>query len=243
MRGGILIIGSLLWDDGARDEWRRSRLRIDERVCVEAPIRYGRCSRTRGNTFTMIFAPDSPVGQGVLVPCTAPIGNVDSLIAEAEELWRAENPKALSGHIGAKWGCVGVLCRAEAEAASLLQAWACHFRDTKTSPISPVDDRGVLRISWPVKVADGAPADVDVILATATQGEAVQPCAEQIADAWLDQSDERERYFFNNVLNGIRTSDDGLIWRRIEERGPRWLENGAYAEAVAILRGEAAPCI
>jgi len=188
----------------------------------------------------MTFSHDTPIGQGVLVPCTEAIVDIDSLVAEAEALWSAEERKAPSGRLGARWGCVGVLCREETESASLMAAWVCYFRDTKTSAIWPVDERGVLCIPWPTKVADGAPADADVILATATEADRVQPCAEQIADAWLDQNESHERYFFENVRHGIRTPDDGPIWKRIEERRPCWRRDGAYAEAIAILQREAA---
>jgi len=239
MQGAILTIGSLLWDDGTRAEWRREHLHIDRKICVKVPIGYGRRSQTRGNTFTMTFTLDGPAGQGVLVPCTEPIVNVGSLVAEAEALWSAEQPTASSPRIGAEWGCVGVLCRAETESAHLLQEWARHFRDIHTFAVSPVDERGMLRIPWPVKATDGAPAEADVVLATATKAEVVRPCAEEIADAWLGQNKGHERYFFENVLHGIRTPDDGLIWKRIEEQGPCWLSNDAYTEAVTILRREA----
>jgi hypothetical protein len=51
-----------------------------------------------------------------------------------------------------------------------------------------------------------------------------------------------ENYFFNNVQHGIRTPDDGDIWRRIEEKSPCWLEKKQrkYRKAVEILRVEAA---
>jgi len=238
MQAGILIIGSLLWDDGVRDEWRRSRLRTSEKVCVKAPIRYGRRAQTRGSTFTMVFARDSPVGQGVLLPCTAAIVGIDSLVAEAEALWSAEERKSCCRRIGEGWGCVGFLCREETRFASLLEAWACYFRNAGISAIDPVDERGVLCIPWPSKATDGTPADVDMILATATRAEVMHPCAEQVADAWLGQNGGYERYFFENILHGIRTREDGLIWKRMQERRPSWLENDAYAEAVAILRRE-----
>lgn len=241
MRGGILIIGSLLWDQRReRDEWRQARLRIDEAVYVKVPIGYGRRSESRGNTFTMTFVLDGPLGQGVLVPCRATIADVAALVAEAEALWKAEQLGASAGSIGASWGCVGVLFRAQPVPEDWLRAWADHFRAT-ASPVSPVGEDGVLRISWPMTVADGTAADVDVILATATKAESTHPVAGDVADAWLGQDRGHERYFFENVRHGIRSPEDGLVWKRIEEGRPRWLRGGAYAEAVAVLRRQAAP--
>ncbi len=68
VRGGILIIGSLMWDNDQRAAWRRSHLSVDDKVYVKSPIRYGRLSRTRGNIFTMILGLDAAPGQAVIVP-------------------------------------------------------------------------------------------------------------------------------------------------------------------------------
>jgi hypothetical protein len=174
-----------------------------------------------------------------LVPCKTAIVDVTALIAEAEALWKAERREASSGEIGSLWGCVGVSFRPGAELAGWLQPWANHFDARASAIISPVDRYGVLQIPWPTTTIEDAPAGVDLILATATKAAANCPSVENIADAWLDQNDGYERYFFENVRHGIRTPDDGLIWRRIEARMPCWLENSSYSEAVTLLRSEA----
>lgn len=239
MHGSVLIVGSLLWDNEKRDEWRRSRLCISQKVSVRVPIRYGRRSSSRGNIFTMTFSSDGPTGRAVLVPCKAAIVDVTVLISEAEALWKAEHRDASSGRIGnSSWGCVGVSFRPGAELGGWLERWADYF-GAKASAISPVDMNGVLRIPWPTTTLDNAPVGVDLILAIATKAEATCPSAEDIADAWLGQEKGYERYFFENVRQGIRTPEDGLIWRRIEEGTPRWIGNRKYAEAIALLRSEA----
>ena len=63
--------------------------------------------------------------------------------------------------------------------------------------------------------------------------------AAEVADAWVAQDDHHERYFFENVRHGIRTTDDGSIWKRIEERAPTWLGAEEYRESVKLLRSEA----
>lgn len=238
MHGSILIVGSLLWDNETRNEWRRSRLCISQKVSVQVPIRYGRRSSSKGNTFTMTLSCDGPAGRAVLVPCKTAIVDVAALIVEAEALWKAECRDASPGEIGRPWGCVGVSFRAGAELAGWLRPWADHF-GANASAISPADRNGVLQIPWPTTTLEDAPAGVDLILATATKAAANCPSVENIADAWLDQNDGYERYFFENVRHGIRTPDDGLIWRRIEARMPCWLENSSYSEAVTLLRSEA----
>lgn len=237
MRAAILIIGSLLWDNDQRDSWRKSRLCIENRMHVKAPIRYGR--RSTCNTFTMTFRTEEVFGQVVLVPCVTVIGDVAGLVAEAEALWKAEQRSAATNSIGGSWGCVGVMFRTESTQAGLLAGWSNRFRVT-ASAIPPVDDAGILHIPWPVTTAEARPADVDIVLATATKAEMNPPSVTEIADAWIDQRHGHERYFLENVRHGIRTPEDGLIWRRIEEQAPSWLRSGKYAEAVGLLRQEAA---
>jgi len=237
MRAAILIIGSLLWDSGdERASWRQSRLIIDHAVRVNVPIRYGRRSQSRGNTFTMTFAINGALGTGVLVPCRTSPPDVAALVAEAEELWKAEEPGAAPGSVGASWGCIGLLFRDQPAPWDWFLAWADFFR-RNASPIPPVGREGLLSIPWPAIAPEGAAVDVDLILATATKADATRPHAEDVADAWINQNQGHERYFFENVRHGIRTPEDALVWRRIEETRPSWLREDAYAEAVAVLRG------
>jgi hypothetical protein len=120
-----------------------------------------------------------------------------------------------------------------------LKTWTANFRAEVLSSVSPVDADGILRIRWPERV-DGSQPDMEVILATATRAEATQPTVDDIADAWVNQEGGHERYFFENVRHGIRTAEDGLIWRGIEERAPPWLQSRAYDQAVSVLRAEIA---
>jgi hypothetical protein len=107
IRCAILIIGSLLWDNGSRDAWRRSRLRTGDRIPVKVPIRYGRQSKTRGDTFTMTLGRDGGCGRGYLVPCLASPRDMVELADEAVALWAAEDRRAPVNAISADWGCVG----------------------------------------------------------------------------------------------------------------------------------------
>jgi hypothetical protein len=237
MRGAILIIGSLLWDEqDGRPAWRDSRLWPDGSQLVRAPINYERRSQKRGDTFTMTFTPDAPLGQGVLQTCAEPALNFEGFLTEAQELWRAEHPTAKTESLGADWGCVGALFRDPA--SRYAGAWCAAFRE-KASPVSPVDDRGILGIPWP-ETATGVAVDVDFILATATLRECESPTVQDIADAWIHQVNGYERYFFKNVEAAIRTHKDLAIWRAMVETSPRWLAKPEYSKAMAILKEEAA---
>lgn len=241
MKCGILIIGSLLWDDSnERPAWRAARLKMDSQVPVRAPFYYGRKSgEQRGHTFTMTFATAQASSQGIIVPCVADISNIEGLIAEAKALWKAEDANPKDGQIHKSWGCVGALFNPRVKDQKLAADWASHFRTVKAQRVSIVDDDGRLGMAWPVTL-DGKPADFDVILATANKPEADRPAASAVADAWIAQNGGHERYFFENVRHGIRTPDDAEIWRRIHERLPSWLKPEAHKEAVDILRAERA---
>jgi len=182
----------------------------------------------------MTIGIEGSLGQAVVVPCRTTLADVAALLAEAEALWQAEQPGARAGKISASWGCVGVRFHDEPPPTDWFNAWAERFR-AKASPVAPVNHDGLLEIEWPAVAAAIA---VDVILATATRSDENLPRPEDIADAWINQDQGHERYFFENVRCGIRTPEDLLIWKRIEERRPSWLGRNVDAEAVAILRGE-----
>lgn len=238
MRIGILIVGSLLWDRRCeRETWRRLHLDMDRAVHVRVRIRYGRRSASRGNTFTMTFDTEGSYGQAVVVPCRMGRSGTSALFVETEALWQAEQPDARPGIISASWGCVGIMFRDQPPPTDWSASWADGFRARQASPVSPIDSKGALGIPWPEAVG-GAAIDVDSILATATRPENKRPNSNEIADAWVDQNEGHERYFFENVRHGIRTPEDAQIWHRIEQRRPVWLSQGAYAEAVDVLRAE-----
>jgi len=238
MRIGILIIGSLLWDrKSERKVWRRDHLDLDSAMPVSAQINYGRRSQSRGNTFTMTINPESGFGRAIIVPCRTTQREASTLFAEAEALWRAEMPDAALGRISASWGCVGARFRDQSASSDWSIPWSEYFSAKVASPTHPVNSDGLLEIPWPSKIADN-PIEVDVILATATRAEKQLPNPSEIADAWIDQDGGDEKYFFENVRHGIRTPEDIRIWRRIEERMPKWLLNDAYSEALEVLRAE-----
>jgi hypothetical protein len=80
LRTGILVIGSLFWEtDDVRQTRRRDRLRMQEAVDGRAPIRYGRISKGRGNTYTMVFSRACALGQAKVVPCRNEVRTANDL--------------------------------------------------------------------------------------------------------------------------------------------------------------------
>jgi hypothetical protein len=100
-----------------------------------------------------------------------------------------------------------------------------------------MDGRGVLQMAWPT-ATDGGAVTLDFLLAISTKMECTRPTPDEVADAWVDQPDGHERYFFENIRNGIRTIEDLAVWRRIALRSPNWVDKTEYAAAVGLLREE-----
>jgi hypothetical protein len=239
MRTGILIVGSLWWDTREeRTKWREESLLLKEAIRVKAPLRYSRRSQSRGGTFTMVLSTTGGYGEALIVPCRNEASTLDALVTEAEHLWAAEQPGAAAGSISAAWGSVGVRFRDESVACYVVEGWADHFANNGKA-VPPITTTGKLNIPWPFSGTTDAVTTLDLILATATQAESTPSTPEKVADAWIEQDEGQEAYFFENVRYGIRTPEDVAIWRRIEQRKPEWLSNSQYSDVVEILRAEA----
>lgn len=221
---GVLIIGSLYWDDAKRrPALRRERLDFERKEQVRVPIRYGRLSSTRGKTYTMVISSglaEENFGTAIAVPCTSA-----DLFTEAEQLWAAEQNATHEpdGTIATRWGCVGLLehprgplDREERERwTKRVQREPCygnlpHARDERPA----VSESGFLSIDWPETV-NGSLLEWDVLLAAVTCPTLVNgeyPSPSVIARAWQTSEGRSEvKYFRENRKNGIRTFQDGEI--------------------------------
>jgi hypothetical protein len=229
-RGAVLIVGSLWWDKlPIRENWRNTRLDMENKQTVYAPIRYGKKSDTWGGTYTMVFSQlcyrnAYGLGTALLVPFQRTVRTADELIQEASELWKAEakENQNISLAISASWGAVGLLTRPNSQIPdAVIQDWSRHygttsrFRSTQTKTEKPVlDEKGLLKLRWLVNADKNSPVEFDFILATATKATLIHeryPSAKTIADAWQKDQDDNVRYFRNNRSNGIITFQDDTI--------------------------------
>jgi hypothetical protein len=237
LNAGVLIVGSLWWDlQDNRPAWRDARLDIASAEAVTAPIRYGRLSgKKRGHTYTMVFSRLCGIGQGKVVRCSHAVSSAVDLIAEAEHLWKAEEPGAAAGRIAAKWGCVALVCNPGRRIpGNILTKWSERVaKEPGYGNVSQtheegrlVSDDGLLRIDWPRLVEGGAPVPLDILLVTAndpmiTASSPTYPGVETIASAWNAAGSRHAEYFWNNRDNGIRTFQDDEIQTRLHPRGQR----------------------
>jgi hypothetical protein len=228
---GVLIIGSLLWDE-ERQAWRKARLDMTSAQTVTAPIRYGRCSSSRGRTYTMVLSRLCQIGQAKVVSCFNTVSSTTDLIAEAEHLWKAEQPTAKAGQIAAEWGCVALLCNPERKVPEdILKAWAERVgREPDYGNVSQTQGEGILvskdgmlRIDWPRLVDSGAPVRLDLLLVTANDPRInatspSYPPVDRIVNAWNADTENRVEYFWRNLDNGICTFQDDEITARLRPR-------------------------
>jgi hypothetical protein len=136
---------------------------------------YGRLSGSRGNSYTMVFSRLCAADQAKLIRCSHSISTSQELIAEAEHLWKAEQPRAKAHRIATDWGCVALLFNPKRQIPrDLLNGWAERVKgESEYGNVSQtqaegelVSENGLLQIDWPQLVAGGE-ADVDLILVTA----------------------------------------------------------------------------
>ena len=217
---GVLIIGSLYWDSerSERVEWRQKRLDLALKCCVRAPIRYGRCSSTRGDTYTMVFSPsldEARFGQAIAIQCKS-----HDIVQEAECLWAAESNG--DGGVSAPWGCVGLLPNPDSTRLLSEQCkhWSefvreCGERKSNYGKLAKINagvkEDGFLTIPWP-KLSNGSVLAFDALLATATKPTNHDPQPSKIAGAWKTPSGKKHVYYFHkNRKNGIETFQDDKI--------------------------------
>jgi hypothetical protein len=261
---GVIVVGALDWeskDYGPSFRWklkpgdterieRRTRWRNDRFVKnadeyrLRVPIRYGRKSSNRGNTFTMVFSPEfgTRLGTAKAIRCKRDVTSIAELTAEAMELWVAESNETHRGKVSASWGCVALLIHSNfligpdrEERANLLASWAKRVAREKTYGQGRFSARdkeiaggkvivdGRLQIPWPMLV-EGGPVPLDLLLATVTDpqigasGKSDYPSPKNIAEGW-NRAPHYAYYFLNNRLAGLETAEDADIGKFLN-KGP-----------------------
>jgi len=102
LNGGLLVMGSLCWEHtGIRSAWRQEALAMAHKISVPLPIRYGRISTTRYNTYTMVYSMDLPEnhrGTGYVVPFRQnPFRSPSDILTAAETVIRVERNLSTEG--------------------------------------------------------------------------------------------------------------------------------------------------
>lgn len=232
LKGGVIIIGSLLWDNTKRQNWRRERLYCENKFQVYLPIRYGRCSMKRKYTYTMVFSNicysrGYGLGTGWILPIRAEINSFSDLKAEAQQVGIAEG---ISDGLSEHWGLVALLLNPNKEIDNAIKIeWknlmdrrlSNHpiFTDKLKSEKSQVDRNGFLTMRWPGEVTpENRIEKLDFLISTTIKPTLLNkryPAVYQIANA-MKKAGYYE-YFEKNIEHGISTFQDKRILRRINQ--------------------------
>jgi hypothetical protein len=225
LNGGVLIIGSLLWDP-QREDWRNKYLKIEDKINVPAPVRYGRVSQTRNCTFTMLFSNEcnhskEKMGKAFFVPFKENPINFSQLKIQTTELIKAERNKSnIEDRLYWDWGALAIAVNPKnSKVDKLLQSWSkCYGNGFnpdkyKVGTETPVlDKNGILSFTWTNELEN-----YDFLIATATKPNVERyPTAENVADRII--VNEYSEYFDKNTALGITTFQDNEITEIIHSK-------------------------
>jgi hypothetical protein len=234
LKVGVLIIGSLYWDDHQADQlnlrkrWRQMRLSMKYKLHVKAPIRYGRLS---GQTYTMVLSRNTEIegqlGTAYFVPAKRACNSFNSLVKHAEFLSEAENAadKNLVKGRREKWCAIGLLFNPRISSvikenmlsqwqrlleASGLGDWYSSFKIGNEESI--ISASGEILINWlqTVDARDQSKLDhCDIVIAVCTRANLeAYPTSKTVAE---NARQDLRHYFYNNIKHGISTFQDNEI--------------------------------
>lgn len=221
LRGGVIIIGSLLWDNEKRCKWRNGSLDLSTKLPSRLRIRYGRESSSRCDTYTMIFSSDrdTRLGQGYVVGYKNVFTSEKDLrreaieLAKAEGIWTTRRP-----FVACDWGAVALLANMSKPGCDQIKSiWAKDFNELRSTRFCHLqyrfegDDQPVISEDGFLQM-DPSPeiSDFDFLLATPTVPKPARALtSKEIADKMIKQ-DYRD-YFKKNQANGITTFQDDEI--------------------------------
>ena len=234
LNGGVLIIGSLYWDKSeVRTNWRTKYIKsIESALDIPVPIRYGRISKTRNCTYSMVFSnecrEESKLGNAKFVAFNNNPINLNRLWIQCHELIKAECNKERTSFCvhNWKWGALGIcinpvsMDEKKDDINILIDNWKNKYG--KSKPLKPkrfevkdegliFNDTGILTIQWPNKLDD-----FDFFIATASMPELKKyPSPFRIAEKMVVNEDES--YFKKNSYFGINTYQDENIKLNLEK--------------------------
>jgi hypothetical protein len=232
LKGGVLIIGSLIWDKSpTRTKWRKLCLIEERKIYTPVKIRYGRRSTSREDTYSMIFSnhPNTEFGQGLILPFKDEIKNFLQIekqsyaLAKAEGIWKeSDKPKIYAG-----WGTVGILFNPKIDEKSkslIIERWIKIYENYKgkfepknyineSDENQVIDENGVLKLEWVEEMKE-----FDFLLATPVKPRPRRLLSsKEIAQKMIDKN--YFEYFEMNNSNQIFTFQDEEIKEELKRDG------------------------
>lgn len=223
LKGGVIVIGSLLWQDHLNEKgdnirlnWRENNLDMDNIIPVKLPIRYGRVSQS--NIATTVFSNEmkNNLGCGYVIPFKETIENEDELRKQVVALSAAEG---LKGNMVRKWGVLSYYFTDEDKHVEN-DVVIKYFKKNKNMDFNYQDfkignEKIVvypslkLNIDSIVTVNENDESklyNLDFLLATVTKPNIKINETKRLAS--LVKGDTKRQYYINNISNGIITGED-----------------------------------
>ncbi len=243
MKGGALIIGSLLWqdhlwneDDDIRKNWRKQHLSIKDKIPVSVPIRYGRRSGKGIYTMTYANSTRSKPGTGWIAPFKNYCKSFSELLEEAKAMSKAEGMKGQlikETENGDVWSIVCLLINinkiSAKERVFITTSWIKELKKERAykefnnksfrhgSETPSVKANGILNIPWckaVIKKDWDKLNSYDFLLATATVPTGkAYPTIDNLANGVIADNDRE--YFKKNRKDSITTFQDQKIINRM----------------------------
>lgn len=228
LRCGILIIGSLYWQDDLkpgdriRKKWRQKYLSMNKAIDVKVPIRYGRLSgnEEQGDlTYTMIIdnsLPKDRYGTAKAVPIIEETITFSELFDFVRATSKAEGGNSATFIKGKKkpWCVCGLLINPSLDDElkfQLLNEWKKKLMENREGYESfksntrafSMDEYGRILFHWPENLKS-----FDVLIATSTEAKS----AKEISSKEIAKYTRNRPYFHPNRECGIVTyQDDSII--------------------------------
>lgn len=234
MKGAILIIGSLLWEDESnsinkkqgiiRKEWRK-KLELENKIPIQVPIRYGRKSSSKRCTYTMIFSNSvESLGTAYIVPFKKESNCFGDIKLQALELSIAEGistEKHPNRLIAKTWGAVGIVFNKHNGNIyeSFKADWSKEFvNESFNNEGYRIDEKETPSIlkNGELNFEIDIPKGIDYIFATPVMPNIKRyPDSNKIAEAINESKPRYDTYVVENYKNGIRAYGDREIIKGI----------------------------
>jgi len=235
LKGGVIIIGSLLWGQGnGRKKWREKSLDEESKIRVILPIRYGRYSKD--SIYTMVFSrdcqKDKKLGTGYIFSFRLkPIKGIKALLTKAKAMSKAEG---MDGDLENDWGKIAILFNPDKINPKIKKQILLEWNKNKQSGIKKgswknyklgeeepcVNSHSELNIGWPYPLDNQRAqvlSELDFLIAAVTKPKhktkTTYPTDYEVAETV--KNDTSRFYFCNNIKHGITTFQDNAIINKI----------------------------
>ncbi|NPD45717.1 hypothetical protein [Lentimicrobium sp. S6] len=223
MKGAVILIGSLLWENEKnalitsqgklRAKWRNN-LDLENKIEIKVPIRYGRLSGSKKNTYTMVFSnSETNLGSAFLIPFKEEAFNFAQIKKQALELSEAEGIST-NKHLDrlySTWGVIAISFNDKKKEAleTIRQKWHNEFKEFSNSDYKLKKETPTVTKDGELNFNINLPDNIDYVFATNTTPSLPDyPSVKKIVEAINNSKPHYDTYVMENFNHGIRVNND-----------------------------------